>query len=1121
MSLSLHGPNDLWSLQGKWGSAASTITNLFLGENHISSLKGLEKFKMLNLLNLDKNQVHDLAPGYLPKTLHTLSLSSNLFSKFPWEYLSSAERIAWLYLRDNFINTLPLYNFKNRKKLDKLDLGENALSEITSIFNGTLQIRDLNLDLNEITSIGDGVFQGTNVGRIYLSQNKISNVSDDAFLGVENTLEYLDLGGNSLQMIPRAVESLRKLKYLYLPSNNISLVHNDTFLGVSETLSALSLSGNDLDHVPSDSLCVCKQLTHLNLGYNRIMEIVEDDFVGLDSLETLLLMNNRVVVLPAHSFRQTPTLRELSLSFNKISAVDEETFVDLESSLESLEISFGLYFEEFPDEYLKPLKALVWLALDNNNFRSIAKSALYPFRNLQYLNLEGNRISKLPSGVFHPLVHRDLKDIRLSYNHLISVEPHTFSNLPELQSIVLSGNQIKTIKPNSFRTLPSKLSVILSDNKIHTISPRAFNDISTLVRLDLQSNDLQEFSLSAFQNVTDPQMPMSLNLSRNHLVTLRIADTRRPVSVHTIDLSRNNLFFVPKDFLEAISQNLLKINLGYNNLNRLDESAFGELSQLQTLSLPHNAIATLRKRAFAGLKKLQILDLSHNQIEQLHMEQFKSLQNLRIVDLSFNHLRSIPRDAFQNTKLERLDISNNEFVIMPSSSLGEVGFTLRVLDASYNMIEHIDSTIFPETPLLTSLNLCYNKLTMLPDGAFKGLTNLIRLELCGNRIRGNHKEMLNFSSELRYLNLGETGVRNLPQLPPFPKLVSLNLSANYLASVASLSVPSLRELHIAGCRLPSLPSWTKLPLLRLLDISNNPIRSADETRFIGKIPRWADNATVRGSTSQILFVLLEKIPKNCPEKIPDNYLRTKRWCRITGQPCVDFATAVGNSDRTAAPDAGRTPEQEAAPHRNHRNQPQTSVADSSLRTATNIRASTSDTGYIHRRASSRIGWLCKKQTSVALSSTEAELVAASTGIQEAIWLRLLLRDMGFEQNSPTLIYEDNQSCIKYIENEKASARIKHLDVRKYYMKDLIKKKEIALEYCPSEDNLADLLTKALPARRLQDLRSRYEIVESADDVEGSPGGGNCLAKEKPKVERGRRGARWPDLFKRRAGQART
>lgn len=653
---------------------------------------------MLNLLNLDKNQVHDLAPGYLPKTLHTLSLSSNLFSKFPWEYLSSAERIAWLYLRDNFINTLPLYNFKNRKKLDKLDLGENALSEITSIFNGTLQIRDLNLDLNEITSIGDGVFQGTNVGRIYLSQNKISNVSDDAFLGVENTLEYLDLGGNSLQMIPRAVESLRKLKYLYLPSNNISLVHNDTFLGVSETLSALSLSGNDLDHVPSDSLCVCKQLTHLNLGYNRIMEIVEDDFVGLDSLETLLLMNNRVVVLPAHSFRQTPTLRELSLSFNKISAVDEETFVDLESSLESLEISFGLYFEEFPDEYLKPLKALVWLALDNNNFRSIAKSALYPFRNLQYLNLEGNRISKLPSGVFHPLVHRDLKDIRLSYNHLISVEPHTFSNLPELQSIVLSGNQIKVIKPNSFRTLPSKLSVILSDNKIHTISPRAFNDISTLVRLDLQSNDLQEFSLSAFQNVTDPQMPMSLNLSRNHLVTLRIADTRRPVSVHTIDLSRNNLFFVPKDFLEAISQNLLKINLGYNNLNRLDESAFGELSQLQTLSLPHNAIATLRKRAFAGLKKLQILDLSHNQIEQLHMEQFKSLQNLRIVDLSFNHLRSIPRDAFQNTKLERLDISNNEFVIMPSSSLGEVGFTLRVLDASYNMIEHIDSTIFPETP---------------------------------------------------------------------------------------------------------------------------------------------------------------------------------------------------------------------------------------------------------------------------------------------------------------------------------------------------------------------------------------------------------------------------------------
>ncbi|KAF6214745.1 hypothetical protein GE061_009488 [Apolygus lucorum] len=830
--LNLHS-NSLWSLQGNWGGAANTITNLFLGENHVSSLKGLEKFKILNLLNLDKNQLHDLAPGYLPKTLHTLSLSGNLFSKFPWEYLSSAERIAWLYLRDNFINTLPLYNFKNRKKLDKLDLGDNAFKEMRPVFNGTLQIRDLNLDLNEFRTIGDDVFRGTNVGRIYLSQNRIENVSEGAFNGVHNTLEYLDLGGNHLQMIPRAVESLRALKYLYLPSNNISFIHNDTFLGFSETLSAMSLSGNQLEEVPSEALCVCRRLTHLNLGYNHIIEIQEENFVGLDSLETLLLMNNRIVILPAHTFRQTPNLRELSLSFNKISAIDEDAFVDLESSLESLEISFGLYFEVFPEEYLKPLKSLVWLALDNNDFRSIAKEALYPFRNLQYLNLEGNRIPRLPMGLFHPLVHGDLKDIRLSYNHLTSVEPHTFSSLQRLQSIVLSGNQIKIIKPNAFRSLPSKLSVILSDNKIDTIAPRAFHDIATLVRLDLQSNKLQDFSLSAFQNVTDPNMPMALNLSRNHIITLRVADTRRAVCIYVIDLTRNNMYFVPKEFFEAINHNLLKINLGYNNINKLDEAAFGEQPHLETLSVPHNAIVTVRKRAFAGMYKLQILDLSRNHIAQLHMEQFNMLPNLRILDLSYNHLRSIQANTFDKTKLERLNLANNELLAIPYQALAEVGFTLRVLDISHNKVERLLK--FTDTSQLISLNLGYNKLANLDEDVFKNLTNLIRLELSGNTIRGNLRKMLDFSKELRYLNLGEMGLSSLnpPDFPVFSRLVSLNLSANYLSSVAFLSVSSLRELYIANCRLPSLPSWVKLPHLKHLDISYNPIRILSKESFKG------------------------------------------------------------------------------------------------------------------------------------------------------------------------------------------------------------------------------------------------------------------------------------------------
>ena len=71
----------------------------------------------------------------------------------------------------------------------------------------------------------------------------------------------------------------------------------------------------------------------------------------------------------------------------------------------------------------------------------------------------------------------------------------------------------------------------------------------------------------------------------------------------------------------------------------------------------------------------------------------------------------------------------------------------------------------------------------------------------------------------------------------------------------------------------------------------------------------------------------------------------------------------------------------------------------------NTRKSTS--GYVFQIGGSTISWMSKRQSIVALSTTEAEYVALSTATQEAIWLRSLLKGMGFEQKSPTTIFEDN------------------------------------------------------------------------------------------------------------------
>jgi len=112
-----------------------------------------------------------------------------------------------------------------------------------------------------------------------------------------------------------------------------------------------------------------------------------------------------------------------------------------------------------------------------------------------------------------------------------------------------------------------------------------------------------------------------------------------------------------------------------------------------------------------------------------------------------------------------------------------------------------------------------------------------------------------------------------------------------------------------------------------------------------------------------------------------------------------------------------------------------------------------------------VTWTSKKQASVSTSTTEAEYVALCQGSKEAIWLRQLLREIGFSQflgdSLGVQMYSDNQSCIALAENPEGHSRSKHIDVQYHYSRQLIEYGKILLDYCPTKDMLADVLTKPL------------------------------------------------------------
>ncbi len=128
----------------------------------------------------------------------------------------------------------------------------------------------------------------------------------------------------------------------------------------------------------------------------------------------------------------------------------------------------------------------------------------------------------------------------------------------------------------------------------------------------------------------------------------------------------------------------------------------------------------------------------------------------------------------------------------------------------------------------------------------------------------------------------------------------------------------------------------------------------------------------------------------------------------------------------------------------------------------NADESKSTTGYVFQAGGGAITWMSKRQSVVALSSTEAEYVALSEAGREACWLRNLYQELGYEQTLPTVIKGDNNGAIAMARNPQFHKRAKHIDIRWHWIRDLVEDQTVEIQSCRDPDQTADVLTKALP-----------------------------------------------------------
>ncbi|XP_068440248.1 immunoglobulin superfamily member 10 [Clinocottus analis] len=184
-------------------------------------------------------------------------------------------------------------------------------------------------------------------------------------------------------------------------------------------------------NVPTEVHCTFRYLTavpdhmqpaveRINLGYNSITVLRENDLSGLGNLELLMLHSNTIHTIYDKAFQDLKSLQVLKMSFNKVKEIQKETF--------------------------KGLDSLVRLHMDHNNIEFISPEAFYGLTKLQLVHLESNHLQQLHPDTFITLRHSQVfkvssvRNIHLSENLLTTLPEEILSGCSQLENLFLHGN---------------------------------------------------------------------------------------------------------------------------------------------------------------------------------------------------------------------------------------------------------------------------------------------------------------------------------------------------------------------------------------------------------------------------------------------------------------------------------------------------------------------------------------------------------------------------------------------------------------------------------------------------------------------------------------------------------
>lgn len=430
---------------------------------------------------------------------------------------------------------------------------------------------------NKISTVPDNAFANLNVKKIILTQNAISTYSTNAFAGLENILQHLELEGDGTNAFPNDVIS---------GLTNLQVLHLEHFSQQSMTQSDTLSSFPRLTQLTFKNI---KQLTTItyNAFYTGTDQSKSPKFPRLNTFHLKDIPT--ITSLPVAPIAELTELTELEISGTEITRIYRDSFSTL-YKLVNLHITYNSNLSTIDSGAFDGIyDTIEFLFLGHNSLQNLGSLSTSNWQELTQLNLQNNPIGRAQASYFSTLGQK-LAYLNLDSCRLTSIDSSMFSNLGGLHTLVLSNNEIQSVPDSVFQNIPGLTELRINKQK-------------TAMTLNVNS-------FSGIEN------------SLNHLF----------IDHNTIDVTT---------FWSLVEKlpNLLELSAGNLNLGTIPDKAFKNNDKITILDLESNGITTLQDGSFYRLRdSLEVLTLSFNSITTISKCVFNGFTMLRQLHLAGNQL---------------------------------------------------------------------------------------------------------------------------------------------------------------------------------------------------------------------------------------------------------------------------------------------------------------------------------------------------------------------------------------------------------------------------------------------------------------------------------------------------